>query len=400
MEGVRPADRYSARGDIEPFHVMESMNAAAAHERAGNRVLHLEVGQPSTPAPLAVRAAAKAALDDDIIGYTGALGTPELRERIARWYHERYGIDVDPARVVVTTGASGSCVLAFLALWDPGQRVGVIEPSYPCYRNDLKAFGIDVVSIPVDAETDFRPTVEQLDAAGPLDGLILASPSNPTGVILHEEHLTELLGWASAHAVHVIVDEIYHGLTFDIEPPTALAVDDEVVVFNSFSKYFSMTGWRLGWIVAPPTLIPRLERLAQNLTISAPTLSQRAGIAAFDAREECDENVARYRRNRNSMLGSLRLAGFHSIAPAEGAFYLWVDIAHTGFTASELCRRWLEELDIAATPGIDFDPVRGERFVRLSIAGSEADIDEAGARLIGWARDSGLDAPGQEEEPG
>ena len=220
--------------------------------------------------------------------------------------------------------------------------------------------------------------------------------SNPTGVILHEEHLTELLGWASSHGVHVIVDEIYHGLTFGIEPPTALAIDDGVVVFNSFSKYFSMTGWRLGWIVAPPALVPRLERLAQNLTISAPTLSQRAGVAAFDATEECDNNVARDQRNRDSMLESLQSAGFHNIAPAEGAFYIWVEITHTGLTASELCSRWLAELDIAATPGIDFDPVRGERFVRLSIAGSEADIDEAGHRLVGWARNAGLVDTGPE----
>jgi aspartate/methionine/tyrosine aminotransferase len=383
---VTSSDSYSARGKIEPFHVMETMNLAAAHERAGNRVLHLEVGQPSTSAPTSVLAAARKALDDDVLGYTGALGLPELRSRISQWYRERYNLVVDPGRVAVTTGASGSCVLTFLALWDPGERVGVVEPGYPCYRNDLAAFGVDPVALPVDASTDFRLRIEHLEQAGPLDGLILASPSNPTGVVLSEDHLRPILAWAKERRVHVVVDEIYHGLTYESDPPTALEIDDDVVVFNSFSKYFSMTGWRLGWLVAPEPLIPAIERLAQNLTISAPTLSQIAACRAFDSIEECESNVARYRRNRDSMLESLRGAGFTELAPAEGAFYIWVDVSGTGLEASEICRRWLSELDIAVTPGIDFDPVRGERFVRLSVAGSEDDINEAGHRIVRWAQ--------------
>ena len=360
------------------------MTAAAAHEAAGHNVLHLEVGQPSTPAPSTALAAAEEALRGDLLGYTGALGLPALRQRISQWYDERYGLDIDPARIAVTTGASGSCVLAFLALWDPGQRVGVIEPGYPCYRNDLSTFGVEPVAIPVDASSGFRPTVEHLRAAGPLDGLILASPSNPTGVVLTQEHLDPIFQWARDESVHVVVDEIYHGLTFDVDPPSALGLDPNVVVFNSFSKFFSMTGWRLGWLVAPDPLVPAIERLAQNLTSAAPTLSQFAGIAAFDAVAECEANVVRYRRNRDSMLANLAPAGFLNIAPAEGAFYIWIDVTPTGLGARELCSVWLNDLDLAATPGIDFDPVRGEQFIRLSVAGSEADIDEAGRRILQW----------------
>jgi aspartate/methionine/tyrosine aminotransferase len=383
--GVTPSDHYSTRGKIAPFHVMEMMNLAAEHERAGNRVLHLEVGQPSTAAPPSVLAAAKQALETDVLGYTGALGLQELRSRISRWYADRYDLEIDPGRVAVTTGASGSCVLAFLALWDPGQRVGVVEPGYPCYRNDLQAFGVETVPLPVDGSTDFRLTIDHLEQAGPLDGLILATPSNPTGVVLGEDHLRPLLAWAGEHNVHVVVDEIYQGLTYESDPPTALEIDDDVVVINSFSKYFSMTGWRLGWLVAPEPLIPAIERLAQNLTISAPTLAQIAGFHAFEAVDECEVNVDRYRRNRDSMLRSLRRAGFTELAPAEGAFYIWVDVSHIGLSATEICHRWLAELDIAATPGIDFDPVRGEQYIRLSVAGSEVDIGDAGSRIIRWA---------------
>ncbi|NNF54743.1 MAG: aminotransferase class I/II-fold pyridoxal phosphate-dependent enzyme [Acidimicrobiales bacterium] len=364
---------------------MQVMGAARRREEAGHEILHLEVGQPSTSAPAAVIAAAHAALENDRLGYTGALGLPELRDRISRWYRDRYGLLIPADRIAVTTGASGSCVLSFLALWDPGANVGVIEPGYPCYRNDLEAFGINVVRIPVDAATGFRPTTADLDAAGPLDGLVLASPNNPTGTVLSQQHLAPLLKWCAAGGTQVIVDEIYHGLVFDQPAPSALEFDQEVLVFNSFSKYFSMTGWRLGWVVAPEALVPAIERLAQNLTIAPPTLSQLAGLAAFDSLEECEANVGRYRRNRDSLLGALRQSGFSDIAPADGAFYVWVDISHTGKTASALCKEWLETLNLAVTPGIDFDRERGESFVRLSIAGSEHDIVEAGERIKAWA---------------
>ena len=377
----------SDRSNIEPFRVMDVMTAAAAREAEGHRVLHLEVGQPSTPAPRGVLAAARRALRDDNLGYTSALGIPELRERIAGWYRQRYGVRVLPGQVVVTTGASGSCVLAFHALWDTGARVGVFEPGYPAYRNDLQAFGCHPIPIPLSAETGFRPTTALLDAAGPLDGLVVASPSNPTGTVMNHSDLASVLGWAKRRDVPVVMDEIYHGISYDGKSaPTALAHSDEVVVFNSFSKYFSMTGWRLGWIVAPEGLVPALERLAQNLTISAPTLSQLAGLAAFDCVEECEANVARYAKNRFALKDALTTAGITKVAPADGAFYLWADITDLGLEAGVLTETWLNEISVAATPGFDFDPARGKNFVRLSYAGSEADVIEAGFRLVSWCR--------------
>jgi aspartate/methionine/tyrosine aminotransferase len=365
---------------------METMRAAQLREDAGHAILHLEVGQPSTGAPSRVLAAAHSALDHDRIGYSAALGRPELRDRISAWYSDRHRISVPSSRIAVTTGASGSCVLAFLALWDPGARVAVVEPGYPCYRNDLEAFGVEVVRIPVDSSTAYRPTADHLEAAGPLDGVVLASPNNPTGVLLGERDLLPLLDWAQARSVHVVVDEIYHGLTFEHPAKSALEISDSVVVFNSFSKFFSMTGWRLGWLVAPDPLIPAIERLAQNLTISPPVLSQLAAMEAFESVEECERNVGRYRRNRDVLLGCLHEAGFTHTAPAEGAFYIWVDISVTGRPATELCDEWLTELDLAVTPGVDFDSLNGEKFVRFSLAGSEADIAEAGRRLLAWSK--------------
>ncbi len=374
----------SRRSEVPPFYVMEVMRAAEARELAGHRVLHLEVGQPSTPAPKGVIDAAHAALDHDRLGYTGAAGLTELRDRIGDWYRERHGVAVARDRIVVTTGASGSCVLTFLAAFDAGDRVAVLEPGYPCYRNDLLAFGVEVVTVPVGPETDFRPSVDALAELGPLDGLVVASPSNPTGVVLDTGHLRGLLAWAAEHGVTVVADEIYHGITYGGPAPTALALDPSVVVINSFSKYFSMTGWRLGWVVAPPPLAEAIERLAQSLTVAPPTLSQVAAIAAFDCREELEANVASYATNRRIMLDGLAAAGFDRLAPADGAFYVWADVADTGIDSQELCRRWLDELSIAATPGIDFDRARGERYVRFSYAGGADEIAEAMARLADW----------------
>ena len=374
----------STRSEIPPFYVMEVMRAAAEREQAGHRVLHLEVGQPSTPAPKGVLEAAHHALDNDRLGYTGAAGLPELRERIAQWYRTGYDLTVDPARIVVTTGASGSCVLAFLAAFDPGDRVAVMEPGYPCYRNDLLAFGIDVVPLAIGPETNFRPTVEALDGLGPLDGLVIASPSNPTGTVLDRDHLTVVVEWAKAKGVRLLADEIYHGITFEQPAPTALGIDPDVIVLNSFSKYFSMTGWRLGWVVAPPAIAEAIERLAQSLTVAPPTLSQLAAMAAFDCTDELEANVARYGRNRSILLDGLPAGGFDRLAPADGAFYVWADVSSIEMGASALCRRWLDELSIAATPGIDFDQVRGEQFVRFSYAGAADDLTEAMTRLGAW----------------
>ena len=374
----------SRRSAIEPFGVMEVMRAAAEREARGERVLHLEVGQPSTPAPAGVLAAAQRALCSDRIGYAPALGLDQLRSRIARWYAERDDVDVDPARVVVTTGASGSCVLTFLACWDPGQRVGVLEPGYPCYRNDLAAFGVDAVGIPVGPESGFRPTLEQLDAAGPLDGLVVASPSNPTGTVLDRADLDLVLRWGRACDARIVVDEIYAGITYDAPAPTALALDPEVVVINSFSKYFSMTGWRLGWVVVPDRLVVPLERLGQNLAIAAPTLSQLAAVSAFDCVEELEANVARYAVNRSVLLDRLPHLGITSIAPADGAFYGYGRVPDLGMASPELCRRWLDECGVAVTPGPDFDPVRGGDWLRFSYAGAGTDLVEAMDRLSAW----------------
>jgi aspartate/methionine/tyrosine aminotransferase len=378
---VKPSDR----SDIAPFYVMEVMGAAAAREATGAEVLHLEVGQPSSGAPTGAIEAVVAAMAADPLGYTGAAGLPALREAISQWYRTRYGVEVPTERIIATTGASGSCVLAFLAMFDHGARVGVLEPGYPCYRNDLVALGLEPVPIPVGHDTGFRPEPAALEAVGPLDGLIVASPSNPTGTVLPPQLLADLVAWAETNDVRLVVDEIYHGITYDgIECDTALAHGSWPVVINSFSKYFSMTGWRLGWLVAPTEMAQAIERLAQSLTISPPTVSQVAGLAAFDCIDQLESNVDRYRANRQVILDGLRLAGLSKMAPADGAFYAWVDVSEFGIDSPELCARWLDELGVAATPGIDFDRSAGHRFVRLSYAGTTDDMTEAMARIRRW----------------
>lgn len=369
---------------------MEAVRAAQQREAAGKDVFHLEVGQPSTMAPRLVREAAHRALDTNVLGYTMPHGIPELRDGIAQWYADRYELDIDPGRIVVTPGASGSCAVAFLSLFDVGDRVGVIEPGYPCYRNDLVVLGIDVVSIPVGPETGYRPTPEILDTYGPLDGLVLASPSNPTGTVLNTEQLATLSDWAERSGTHLVVDEIYHGITYDQPAPSALALTNpNITVFNSFSKFWSMTGWRLGWIVVPEGTFEPFERVLANLLISAPTLSQIGGVAALQSIDECEENVARYAINRTALLDGLRGAGIDKTAPPDGAFYIWADVDHLLDPercpdSQALCRAWLDEIGVAATPGIDFDPERGDRFVRFSYAGDHAQIQEAIKRLTAW----------------
>jgi aspartate/methionine/tyrosine aminotransferase len=382
MPGMEPA----VRAAISPFYVMEVMRAAEERERAGGEVLHLEVGQPSSGAPATVVAAAHAALDSgDPLGYTGALGTAGLRAAIARHYHDWYGVDVDPARVVVTTGASASCVLAFLSAFDAGDRVAVTSPGYPCYRNMLAAFGAEVVDVAVDAGTRFQAAPPALNQHGPLHGVVVASPSNPTGTMLNAPAMAALTAWCRERDTLLVSDEIYHGITYDAAAPTALAHSDEVFVVGSFSKYFSMTGWRLGWLVVPERFLGPVERLAQNLYISPPTLSQVAAVAAFDAHDELAANVERYACNRQVLLDGLPLAGLTGLAPADGAFYIWAGVGHLTDDSQALCAAWLDDLGIAATPGLDFDPARGRGYVRFSFAGSTADVAEAVARLQAWA---------------
>jgi aspartate/methionine/tyrosine aminotransferase len=347
-------------------------------------VLHLEVGQPSTPAPATAIAAAHRGLEDDRLGYTDAAGIEPLRARIAAFYRERYGEIVDPGRVVVTMGASGGFALAFLAAFDVGDRVAVTEPGYPCYRNVLEAFGVEVVGIPVDASTRFVPTPGLLESAGRLDGLVMASPANPTGTMPTDGELRAIVTFCADAGVRLVADEIYHGITYERHASTALAFTDDAIVLQSFSKYFSMTGWRLGWMVVPDQLVRPVERLAQNLFISPPTIAQLAAMAAFDGTEELQGNVDRYRKNRDILTAALRRAGLDRFAPPDGAFYVYVDVSEVTDDAQGLCARWLDELGIAATPGIDFDPVRGNRFVRLSYSESTADITEAAKRIEGW----------------
>jgi len=379
--------KVAQRGLIDPFIVMDVMRAANELAAAGEDVLHLEVGQPGTPAPQQVIAAAQKALQDELLGYTDSMGIAELRRRIARHYADFYGVSIDPARVIVTTGSSGGFLLAFLSAFEPGDRVALAAPGYPAYRNILTALGVEPVLLETTAADRFQPTPELLQAAGgDLDGLILASPSNPTGTMVGRAELEALVAWCREAGVRLISDEIYHGITYGSPGVTAAGLDDDAVVINSFSKYFSMTGWRLGWMVAPEALLRPIECLTQNLFISPPTLSQHAAIAAFDCGDELAGNVARYARNRTILLDRLPKAGFDRLAPADGAFYIYADVGHMTNDSPEFCRRMLAEAHIAATPGVDFDPFSGHKFVRFSFAGTEDDMTAACERLDVWRR--------------
>jgi aspartate/methionine/tyrosine aminotransferase len=378
--------KVAKRGQIPPFIVMDVLRAANERRAAGCEVIHLEVGQPGSGAPAGALAAARAALDDHRLGYTEALGMLSLRARIARHYAERYGIAVPLERIVVTTGSSAGFVTAFLAAFDPGDRVALAAPSYPAYRNILAALGVEPVALRAGERTRFQPTVELVEQAGALDGLVVASPSNPTGTMLGPAELEALAHYCSAKGIRFVSDEIYHGITYGRAAATALACSEEAVVVNSFSKYYAMTGWRIGWMVAPSDLLRPVECLAQNLYISPPTLSQIAAEAAFDCAAELDAIVAGYARNRALLLAELPKAGFHRLAPADGAFYLYADVGHLTNDSSRFCKRMLLETGVATTPGIDFDAERGHRFLRFSFAGAEAEIARAAEKLRDWRR--------------
>lgn len=377
--------KAARRGAIPAFIVMDVLRAANERAAAGERVLHLEIGQPGTSAPQAVLDAAARALREDRIGYTDTLGIPPLRRRIAAHYRERYNLDLDPGRVAVTTGSSGGFLLGFLAAFDAGDRVALAVPGYPAYRNILTALGIEAVLLPSELEHRFQPTPDLLErVAGPLDGLIVASPSNPTGTMLDRAHLEALVGYCAERGIRLVSDEIYHGITYGAPAVSVLELSDQAIVINSFSKYFSMTGWRLGWMVVPDDLRRQVECLSQNLFISAPTISQLAGTAAFDCRDQLDRLVAGYARNRALLLERLPAAGFDRLAPADGAFYVYADVGHLTEDSNDFCRRILVEAGVAAAPGIDFDPGRGARSLRISFAGPEAEVAEAATRLRDW----------------
>ena len=378
----------AARAAIEPFHVMDVWRLAGERQLSHGDLINLSAGQPSTPAPAPVRAAAKRALDREVLGYTVTTGLPELRAAIARDYHRRYGLTVDLDDVVVTTGSSGGFLLAFLAAFDVGDRVAMASPGYPCYRNILSALGCRVVELDCGPDTRFQPTLAMLretHLATPIKGVILASPANPTGTVIDPDELRKIATWCQHSGIELISDEIYHGIGYPGSPATSCArqSSSEAVIVNSFSKYFSMTGWRLGWLLVPPRLRRAVDRLTGNFTVCPPALAQHAAGAAFDPESiaELEGHVARYAVNRSLLLTGLPELGITRLAPADGAFYVYADVSHLTEDTMTYCRTLLAATGVATAPGVDFDTEHGNRFIRLSFAGSTEDITEALRRM-------------------
>src|SRR5579872_1187161 len=379
----------SGRSDVPPFMVMDVMAAAARIEAAGGHVIHMEVGQPAASAPKTAIQAAHAALDSGRIDYTSALGTPGLRERIARHYRDSYGVAVDSARIVITTGSSGAFILAFLAMFEPGDRVAVTIPGYPPYRHILTALGCEPVLIETSSENRHALTGEALLSAHrktPLKGVLVGSPANPTGTMMSREALSGLIAASEAAGIRFISDEIYHGLDYAFPAVTAAELSANALVINSFSKYFCMTGWRVGWMVVPEALVRPIERLQQNLSISVPTLSQIAAEAAFDGAAEMEEIKRGYLENRRILIEGLPRAGLTKFLPADGAFYLYADVSDFTADSYEFARQMLEKAHVAATPGLDFDPIQGERFIRFCYARSAQEMHDAVARIAKWLK--------------
>ena len=389
LDAARRVMAPSARSDVPAFMVMDVMAAAARIEAAGGRVIHMEVGQPAAPAPATAIAAARVALVSGRVGYTETLGIPTLRARIARHYQEAYGIAIDPARIIVTTGSSAGFILAFLALFEPGDRVAIALPGYPPYRHILTALGCEPVAIETTRATRWAITPEMLLTAhrrAPLKGVLIASPANPTGTMMTGEALRDLVAAADDAGIRFISDEIYHGLDYAFAPETAARLSDDAVIINSFSKYFCMTGWRIGWMVAPEPLVRPIDRLQGNLAISVPMLSQVAAEAAFDGRAEMEAVKHGYEVNRRILLEGLPKAGFENILPVDGAFYLYADVARFCDDSFAFAQRMLEETHVAATPGVDFDPLQGRHFIRFCYAGAAAEMHEAVERIGAWLK--------------
>ena len=382
--------KTALRAGIPPFYVMDVWLAAAERQRTHGDLVNLSAGQPSVGAPEPVRAAAAAALDANRLGDTVALGIPELRAAIAQSYAQQHGLAVDVDDVVLTTGSSGGFLLTFLSCFDAGDRVAIASPGYPCYRNILSALGCEVVELPCGPETRYQPTVAMLAEAGRLDGVVVASPANPTGTVIAPEELAAIASWCAATGVRLISDEVYHGLVYPGAPQTSCAwtTSRDAVVVNSFSKYFAMTGWRLGWLLVPASLRRTVDCLTGNFTICPPVLSQVAAVAAFtpESTAEADGHLRHYGANRELLLRGLTDLGIDRLAPTDGAFYVYADVSeHTGDSLS-FCEKLLADTGVAIAPGIDFDPARGSSYVRLSFAGPTSDITEALGRLAGWLR--------------
>jgi aspartate/methionine/tyrosine aminotransferase len=389
LEAAKQLLKPSKRSDVPPFIVMDVMAAAAQREALGARVIHMEVGQPAAPAPSTAIKAAQAALAHGRIGYTETLGIPSLRARIARHYKDTYDLVLDPARVVVTTGSSGGFVLAFLALFEPGDRVALANPGYPPYRHILSALGCEPVLIQTSEETRWALSAKALIAEHrrkPLQGVVVASPANPTGTMMDADTLSRLIAVAEAEGIRVISDEIYHGLDYAFAAETAANVSERALVINSFSKYFCMTGWRVGWMVVPDSLVRSVERLQGNLAISVPALSQFAAEAAFDGRDDMEAVKHSYEENRRILTEGLPNTGIDKFLPVDGAFYLYANIARFSDDSLEFAKRMLNEAGVAATPGIDFDPIDGKHFLRFCYAGSAADMREAVERIGNWLK--------------
>jgi aspartate/methionine/tyrosine aminotransferase len=390
--------KVSRRSHVPPFAVMEVLAEANRLRDAGASVLNLCAGEPSTGASDVVRRRAIELLEHGDLGYTESLGVPALRRAIAEHYDRWYGVEIDPARVAVTTGSSGGFLLAFLAAFDVGDRVALARPGYPAYKNILRALGCEVVELDCGPETRYQPTVSQLMEAyydGGLDGLVVASPANPTGTMILPAELDAVAAWCTDHDVRLVSDEIYHGITYgDVSaapaalPTAARYVGDGAVVVNSFSKYWAMTGWRLGWLVLPDELVGPVDALAGNVALSPPALAQHAGVAAFspEGYAAAAENVARYAASRELVLSRLGDLGWSRVAPADGAFYVYADVSGDGLDSVTWCERLLAEAGVALTPGTDFDGVHGGDWVRLSFAAAPATVAEAVDRIAAWRR--------------
>ncbi len=390
----QPGLKLSRRSALPPFMAMDVMRLAAELDAAGEDIVHLEVGQPSSSAPAPVIAALTDSMQEQRThGYAVAMGIPALRQRIADHYADWYGQRLDAGQVAVTVGSSTGFALAFMAAFDAGDKIAIPAPGYPAYRNLMIGMGLEPVPVAAGPEQNWLPDLEALEASGDIpDGLIIASPHNPTGVVMSEEVLAHICSWCDRHGVRLISDEIYHGLSYTGRCETVLNYTDNAIVISSLSKYFSMTGWRIGWMILPDQLITATERLAQNLYISAPTPNQIAAVKAFDCQDELDGHVRRYRENREILLSGLPEIFLGKAAPCDGAFYIYADISQLSENSIEFARDLLNKTGVATTPGADFDPVDGLRYLRLSFAGATPAMHEAVRRISQFVAELRSDA--------
>ncbi len=372
--------KKSKRSNVDPFIVMDVMESARKAEANGKHVIHMEVGQPGTPAPKLAKQFISDEISNNDLGYTVTLGLPELRNRISKLYADWYNIDLNPDRIIITTGSSGAFILSFAALFDVGDRVGIAAPGYPSYRQILKSQDLIPVDIFTELQNKFQPIPKDIKENN-LNGLLVASPANPTGSMLDKKKLKELINTAHENKVSFISDEIYHGIQYENNPTSALEISNECYVINSFSKYFSMTGWRVGWMIVPEDHVRQVERLSQNLFICPPHVSQLTALSAMDAKDELNHNVDVYKKNRSILLEELPKAGLNKFSPPDGAFYIYIDISEYSKDSLNFCKEVLDKAGVAITPGLDFDQKRGNSTIRFSYARSTEDIIEGANRI-------------------